>query len=160
MLVEEFRGSLFAAGGSSARIKTRPKRKAQVESAQKKGQTGRLGETMDGLTVKGARQFLQSGSLDFKTLRSESGAEAVRQSSGSQKTEGASFAETLKKSISEVNKLQQVADQKIEELITGKTDNIAEVMIAKEQADVALRLMVQVRNKVLETYQEMMRMQV
>jgi flagellar hook-basal body complex protein FliE len=115
---------------------------------------------MDGLTVKGARQFLQSGSLDFKTLRSESGAEAVRQSSGSQKTEAASFAETLKKSISEVNKLQQVADQKIEELITGKTDNIAEVMIAKEQADVALRLMVQVRNKVLETYQEMMRMQV
>jgi flagellar hook-basal body complex protein FliE len=115
---------------------------------------------MEGLTVKGAGQFLQTGSLDFKTLRPDSGASSASNFSGIQRSEGSSFAETLKKSLKEVNQIQKVADQKIEELITGKTDNIAEVMIAKEQADVALRLMMQVRNKVLEAYQEIMKMQV
>lgn len=71
-----------------------------------------------------------------------------------------SFAQTLKDAVSEVNQLQKVSDIKSQELATGKTQNISEVMIAAEKADISLRLMVQVRNKIIEAYQEMMKMQV
>jgi flagellar hook-basal body complex protein FliE len=45
-------------------------------------------------------------------------------------------------------------------LATGRTDNVADVMLASEKADIALRLMMQVRNKMIDAYQEVMRMQV
>jgi flagellar hook-basal body complex protein FliE len=48
----------------------------------------------------------------------------------------------------------------MQELATGKSNNIHETMIAAEKADLSLRLMVQVRNKIIEAYQEVMKMQV
>lgn len=71
-----------------------------------------------------------------------------------------SFAETLQKAVHKVDTLQKIADKKVQELSTGKTTNIPEVMIAVEKADIALKLMVQVRNKVIDAYQEVMKMQV
>jgi len=71
-----------------------------------------------------------------------------------------SFAATLKDAVGQVNALQKESDHKMQELATGKTQNIHETMIAAEKADIALRLMVQVRNKMIEAYQEIMRMQV
>jgi flagellar hook-basal body complex protein FliE len=71
-----------------------------------------------------------------------------------------SFAATLKDAVGQVNTLQKESDHKMQELATGKSQNIHETMIAAEKADIALRLMVQVRNKMIEAYQEMMRMQV
>jgi flagellar hook-basal body complex protein FliE len=62
--------------------------------------------------------------------------------------------------VNAVNTAHKEADKKMQELATGKSQNIHETMIAAEKADVALRLMVQVRNKVIEAYQEIMRMQV
>jgi flagellar hook-basal body complex protein FliE len=56
--------------------------------------------------------------------------------------------------------LQKSSDDKIQQLATGKTDDIAGVMITAEKADIALRTMVQVRNKIIDAYQEIMRMQV
>mgnify|MGYP000352496320 FL=1 len=73
---------------------------------------------------------------------------------------GESFATTLNEAIGQVNQLHQVADQKTQALTTGKTDNVADVMLASEKADIALRVMVQVRNKIIDAYQEIMRMQV
>lgn len=70
------------------------------------------------------------------------------------------FAQSLKDAVNEVNQLQKISDIKSQELATGKTQNISEVMIAAEKADISLRLMVQVRNKIIEAYQEMMKMQV
>ena len=57
-------------------------------------------------------------------------------------------------------KCKKTADQKIEDLATGKSSNLHETMIAVEKADIALRLMVQVRNKMIDAYQEVMKMQV
>jgi flagellar hook-basal body complex protein FliE len=79
------------------------------------------------------------------------------------KAEGAArgerpFGEILQSSIEEVNRLQQAADNAIEELTVGKTKNIHETMIALEKAEVSFKLMLQVRNKILEAYQEVMRM--
>ena len=48
----------------------------------------------------------------------------------------------------------------MEKLATGETKNIPEVMVAAEKADIALKLMVQVRNKMIDAYQEIMKMQV
>jgi flagellar hook-basal body complex protein FliE len=75
-------------------------------------------------------------------------------------TQGASFADALKQAVSDTNQLQQVADKKMQELATGKSQNIHETMLAVEKADVSLRLMLQVRNKIIDAYHEVMKMQV
>ncbi|HEX4922859.1 MAG TPA: flagellar hook-basal body complex protein FliE [Bdellovibrionales bacterium] len=71
-----------------------------------------------------------------------------------------SFAQTLKDAVNSVDQLQKESDLKMQQLATGQNNNIHETMIAAEKADIALRLMVQVRNKIIEAYQEVMRMQV
>ena len=71
-----------------------------------------------------------------------------------------SFAGVLKSSLAEVNQLQQKADAAITALATGDKASLHDTMIAMEQADVSFRLMMQVRNKIVDAYQEIMRMQV
>jgi flagellar hook-basal body complex protein FliE len=73
---------------------------------------------------------------------------------------GGSFANVLKQSLTEVNSMQQKADAAITALATGDKVSLHETMIAMEQADVSFRLMMQVRNKIVEAYQEILRMQV
>ena len=76
-------------------------------------------------------------------------------------TKGAagSFGEHLKNYMADVSELQQVADQKIEELATGQNANIHETLIAMEKANVSFRMMMQLRNKIVSAYEEIMRMQ-
>jgi len=71
-----------------------------------------------------------------------------------------SFRKMLKGSIEEVNRLQSEADTSIEQLVAGNTKNLHETMIALEKADISFRLMMEVRNKIIEAYHEIMRMQV
>jgi flagellar hook-basal body complex protein FliE len=59
-----------------------------------------------------------------------------------------------------VNQDQVQADRAIKELVAGRGKNIHETMLAVERADTSLKLMMQVRNKVLDAYREIMRMQV
>lgn len=73
---------------------------------------------------------------------------------------GNKFGEALKNSIAEVNQAQVSADRAAEQIAAGETKNLHEAMIKLEEADISLRLMVQVRNKAVEAYQEIMRMQV
>lgn len=70
------------------------------------------------------------------------------------------FGDVLADTIAKVNESQINADRQVEKLHTGEAKNLHEVMISMEQADISLRLMVQMRNKVAEAYQEVMRMQV
>ena len=71
-----------------------------------------------------------------------------------------SFGKILMDALEDVNDLQQKASQASTDLATGKIEDISQVVIAAEKAAVALQLTIQVRNKMLESYQEMMRMQV
>jgi flagellar hook-basal body complex protein FliE len=71
-----------------------------------------------------------------------------------------SFAAHLDRSISEVNDLLNVADKKNTELAVGKTENLHDAMIAVEKAETAFKFMVQIRNKAMEAYNEIIRMQV
>jgi len=75
-------------------------------------------------------------------------------------TNGPGFPEMLKSALEEVNQLQSDAGNKIQDLVTGQTDNYHEVMIAVEEAGIAFQLTMQVRNKIIQAYDEVMRMQV
>lgn len=69
-----------------------------------------------------------------------------------------SFAETLKNAISAVNDTQNQSDQLTNKLINGENVDLHEVMIAAEKASVTLNATIEVRNKVIDAYQEIMRM--
>jgi len=71
-----------------------------------------------------------------------------------EKPGGLSFADTLSGALNEVNQLQLDADKAIEDLVTGKSQNIHETMIAMSKAELAFKLTLQVRNKALEAYKE------
>ena len=73
---------------------------------------------------------------------------------------GASFKDVLKKSINEVNELQQEAEAAIQELAVGKRDDYAGVITAVQKADIAFRTLMQVRNKLIDAYQEFNRMRI
>jgi flagellar hook-basal body complex protein FliE len=66
----------------------------------------------------------------------------------------------LKQAVTEISQLQNNADKAITSVQLGQSGNIHEAMIALEKADISFRAMMQVRNKILEAYQEVMRMQV
>ena len=74
--------------------------------------------------------------------------------------EGGGFLETLQKSMDAVNTDQLQADASIKDLVAGKTKNIHETMLQIQKADLSLKAMMQVRNKILEAYKEIIRMQV
>jgi len=71
-----------------------------------------------------------------------------------------SFTSMLSGIVGEVENQQKSADKAVQQLHAGGAKNLHEAMIAMEQADISIRFMVQVRNKALEAYQEIMRMQV
>ncbi len=77
-----------------------------------------------------------------------------------EKQDAAGFGEVLTKAIDKVDQLNQEADQAVRNLATGQDKDIHNTMIALEKAEVSFRLMMQVRNKIVTAYQEVMRMQV
>lgn len=107
---------------------------------------------MDGLSIKNSS--VNPGLAKVSGLQSPA-AKLAEKTSG-----GESFADTLKGAVGKVNELQQQADVKMQQLATGETTDIADVKIAAEKADIALRLMTSVRNKMIDAYHEIMKMQV
>lgn len=80
----------------------------------------------------------------------------------SESTEGekVSFKETLGNLVNDVNALQHNAEEATQRLVSGEVENIHQVMLAMSKADASFRLMMEMRNKILEAYREVMRMQV
>ncbi len=87
------------------------------------------------------------------------GASGPTMSKGPGETGSVSFADQLKSKINEVNKLQNDADGAMEQSSIKGATNIHETMIKLEEADMGLRLLAKVRNKALDAYHEVMRMQ-
>ncbi|HZK57654.1 MAG TPA: flagellar hook-basal body complex protein FliE [Clostridia bacterium] len=71
-----------------------------------------------------------------------------------------SFSTFLRESIEKVNSLEKDAKQYDFKIATGRLENIHEATIATQKADIALQLTMQIRNKILEAYREIMRMQI
>ena len=70
------------------------------------------------------------------------------------------FGEFLTEALGEVNDLQNSAAKASYDLAAGKLQDISQVTIATEKASIAMQLTMQVRNKMIDAYQEVMRMQV
>lgn len=82
------------------------------------------------------------------------------QGTGTDNEGAVSFKDVLMDEIYKVSELEKDSDMLTADFISGKTDNIHSVLIAAEKASIALQLMIEVRNKVLDAYNEIMRMQV
>ncbi|RPJ05700.1 MAG: flagellar hook-basal body complex protein FliE [Deltaproteobacteria bacterium] len=68
------------------------------------------------------------------------------------------FREVLHRSMDELGRLQEGANEKTAEMVLGKAE-VHEAMIALEQMNLSLKMIVQIRNKLLTAYEEIMRMQ-
>jgi flagellar hook-basal body complex protein FliE len=75
-------------------------------------------------------------------------------------TSGASFSDMLNKSLGEVNNSQVQGYKAMEEIATGKVENLQEAVQKIEEAELSLKLALEVKNKALGAYKEIMRMQV
>jgi flagellar hook-basal body complex protein FliE len=71
-----------------------------------------------------------------------------------------SFEKALGTLVNEVNQKQMVASETVNGLLSGQNVSLHQAMIAMEEASVSFQLMVEVRNKLLESYQELIRMQI
>ncbi len=94
---------------------------------------------------------ITSGSLPL-TLAKTNGAEVSQAAS--------SFSDFLQNTIDQVGRAQNEGDKAILDLQGGQARNLHEVMIATEEADIAIRMLVQMRNKAMEAYNEVMRIQI
>ena len=70
------------------------------------------------------------------------------------------FTDLLRQSITKVNGLQMDADDWATRFAAGETDNIHQVMIAAQKAEISLQLATAVRSKIMDAYTEIMRMQI
>ena len=68
--------------------------------------------------------------------------------------DASSFQDLMMQSIHEVNSMQQDAQKAVEQMMTGGDVNMAEVMTAVQKADISFRLMLQMRNKLVQAYNE------
>jgi flagellar hook-basal body complex protein FliE len=94
------------------------------------------------------------------------GAGAVQQSPMENATRTAAagtpdaFSQVMNKALEAVDLANKESVSQSTSLLTGQSQNIHDIVIAAEKADIALKMTLQVRNKALEAYQEVMRMQI
>jgi len=86
---------------------------------------------------------------------------SVKAAIGPDQTEQMSktFGDALKKAMQDLTALEKDSSAKVSELASGKLENVHDLMIAMEKSKLALGLAVEVRNKLIEGYKEIMRMQ-
>ena len=70
------------------------------------------------------------------------------------------FADTLRHAVHQADGAQKHADAQVAAFVAGEQEDLHEVMLAMNDAKLSFQLMTEVRNKMLETYQELMRMQI
>lgn len=95
------------------------------------------------------------GPIDRSLEKLIQGFKEIRSAEGKNST----FSKILGNLINQVNDLQNKADEAIQKLVSGEAESIHQVMIAVEKADLTFRLMMEIRNKLIQAYQEIMRMQ-
>lgn len=73
---------------------------------------------------------------------------------------GQDFGNTIKEYVAKANDLQQDSENSIKDLLTGKNQDINSVVASVAKADASFKLLVGVRNKIIEAYKETMKMQI
>ena len=107
-------------------------------------------------------QALGAASSAAASSAASAGASSAASSAASAVTgaQSPSFSSVLQNAVQEVNAKMSDADVAKTKLLTGETGNVHQAMIAVQESNVAFSLMVEVRNKLVDSYQELMRMQV
>ncbi|MFW5750390.1 MAG: flagellar hook-basal body complex protein FliE [Planctomycetota bacterium] len=104
------------------------------------------------------RQYLGSQGI---TPGQQAGGPGGPSPAGPERTaEGKTFSDVLKDFVDQVDGAQKHFDQAIEAVERGETDNLHQVMLAQNQAQVSLKLAAEVRDKLVEAYKEVMRTQI
>ncbi len=80
--------------------------------------------------------------------------------SGPQATDGKKFLDVLLDNLDEVNRLQTEADQSVQALYTGQTDDVVGVFTAVNKAGVAFDLLMEIRNKLVDAYRDIQQIRV
>lgn len=88
------------------------------------------------------------------------GASDARRGEATGPTAGPSFKDALMKQLDQVNRLQQDAEIAIEDVVSGKRDDVDQVLIAKQKADIAFQMLLQVRNQMMDAYEEIKQIRV
>ncbi len=125
---------------------------------------------MTDLTVSNLNKIVQSGNVEqllsgsMEAVPAENRVMSEMQNQGMSSAgaaeAGKNFSDILRDSVDKANLYQKQADTAVSELVAGRNKNIHETMLTIERADTSLKLMMQVRNKILDAYKEIMRMQI
>lgn len=110
------------------------------------------------MTVSGATGSVQTDRFREAHERAVSDAGGAGEVGGSGETK--SFGDFMKDLATEANSAQLNADAKLQDVAAGRNKDLHGAVLAMEKADVQFRMLTQVRNKVIEAYREIMRMQV
>jgi flagellar hook-basal body complex protein FliE len=110
----------------------------------------------------------EPGKLLVDRLGEQAGVDAPRRGLGSGPrtprvsgvSSGDSFGNMLSRAVQSVDQSMKAAEGSAEDFIAGKTENVHEVMINMQRAQLSFQLMLEIRNKAIETYQELSRMQI
>ena len=70
------------------------------------------------------------------------------------------FSDVLKKAVNDLNALEDDSSRKVNSLVTGRLENVHDIMISMEKSKIGLNMAIEVRNKLIEGYKEVMRMQI
>ncbi len=102
--------------------------------------------------------------LNISEMRPERASQAdprlLRQAPAPGTADEKSFKDVLTESIGEVQRLQDEADTTIRKVVAGEIKDVTDAIVAVEKADVAFQTMMVVRNKMVQAYEEVMRMQI
>ncbi len=101
--------------------------------------------------------------LQSVNIRQLQGSKPAAAEKGKQKAaagEVKDFGETISEFVKAVNDSQKSAAQEIADVIQGRSQNLHQAMATLEEAKLSFQLMIEIRNKLLESYQELQRMQV
>ena len=104
-------------------------------------------------------EFLING-IPFPSPVIKNRPDEVKPAAPGKDSNGTSFGDVLENAIQEVSNLQQEAGAESQKLLTGNSQDIHSAMVALQKADVSFQMMMQVRNKLVSAYQEIMKTQV
>ena len=79
---------------------------------------------------------------------------------GPARAAGGDFAALVRAELEKVSQMQSEADEKVQKLLTGETQNLTEVFTAARKAEVAFSLLMEIRNKLVNAYEELKNMRV
>ena len=96
---------------------------------------------------------------DLNKVSGLSTADILGKANGTSSTTGEGFANALKKSLNDVNEMQEAGEKAMSDLATGQVKDLHQAALAIDKAEISMKLMLEVRNKALNAYKEISRTQ-